>query len=192
MSLPSVKIICEPSQDRKLRDNAWLMTEFETLWKQYFSDIERKNPVMAAFGRPARVRLGSIRLTRKKVSKIIMNGHFRDPSIPNEVVQAILAHEMTHYAQGFGSQLEKKAKFPHRCALVDKELIRRGFGETLSIQKKWTKNHWQHYIEEYKKNTKKYSFSNKKTRKKNHSEPFQGTSEKCGFVTKFANFVRKF
>lgn len=168
VSLQNVQTPDEKIELEKMtpHDNAWLMTEFETLWKQYFPDIERKNPLIATFGRPARVRLGSIRLTRKKVSKIIMNGHFRDPSIPKEVVRAILAHEMTHYAQGFGSQLDKKAKFPHRCSLVDKELVRRGLGETLSIQKKWTKLNWHRYLQEHKKMQKKYhiKFSQKKTK----------------------------
>ncbi|MBI5754641.1 hypothetical protein HZA41_00295 [Candidatus Peregrinibacteria bacterium] len=130
----------------ELRTNEWLRDEAKSLWKNFFTDAPKKNMITVQFGRPAKARLGSIRLTRKKKSKVIMNGLFRSTHVPQQVVQGILAHEFTHYIQGFGSELPKLSLHPHRCRLVDEEMERRGLGEILEFQKKWIKAHWENVV----------------------------------------------
>lgn len=126
-----------------MRSDHWLKTQFETIWQKHFSDIKRKNDVMINFGRVCRTRLGSIRLSRdKKTSKILINGLFRDEKIPQKLVLATIAHEITHYAQGHSSPLPKLSKYPHRGRIVEKEMISRGLKSLVLFQKKWLKQNW--------------------------------------------------
>lgn len=126
-----------------MRTDYWLKTQFETIWQKHFSDIKRKNEVMIKFGRPCRARLGSIRLSKdRKISKILINGLFRDEKIPHEIILSTIAHEITHYAQGHSSPLLKLSKFPHRGGVVEREMIRRGLKDLVLFQKKWLKQNW--------------------------------------------------
>src|SRR2546422_575509 len=84
------------------RDDAWLLSRLDSLWENYFSQVQQVNPVFIKFGRYSRFRLGSIRLDRHtKQSYITITGMFKDPKIPVEVVDHTIAHELCHYAHGF-------------------------------------------------------------------------------------------
>lgn len=131
------------------RDHNWLKFRLETIWAKFFPDIVVANNVFVKFGRPCRTRLGSIKYGRKKEDPntiITINGYFKDSEIPEFVVDAVLAHELTHYAQGFCSPHEQKFANPHRGNVVNRELIDRGLKELLHQEKIWVKTNWRNYI----------------------------------------------
>lgn len=142
--------------DTPVRDNEWLEEQLAYLWYKHFSDIEQPNDVVIKFGRAATARLGSIKWGRKPVkhhngstqrrSIITITGYFKDPEIPEQVVQAVIGHELSHYSHGFSSPLYQKYNHPHKGGVVDKEMVARGLGDTLKFQKKWMKTNWVNYI----------------------------------------------
>lgn len=132
-----------------MRDHKWLKSRLEAIWARYFPDVVVANNVFVKFGRPCRTRLGSIKYGRKKVDPntiITINGHFKDETIPEFVVDAVLAHELTHYAQGFASPHEQAYRHPHQGGVVKNELSDRGLHELMSAEKKWVKENWREYI----------------------------------------------
>ena len=139
-----------------MRTNEWLESRLEHIYKQYFGDIEASNDVYIEFGRKAKNQLGCIKkvfpkgvLNRIKGdfdTKIIINGYFRDESIPEYVVDATIAHELSHYAHGFSSPLPQKYRHPHKGGKVKHEMHSRGFEETLKRQKRWIKENWRNYL----------------------------------------------
>lgn len=127
-----------------MRDNKWLKKKLETIWTRYFSDIQQINPVLVRFGRPAKTRLGSIKLGRKKVNTYItLTGYFQNESVPDFVIDTVLAHELAHYAHGFNSHHQKLFHYPHKHRVVDQELTKRGLGDIVVLQKRWLKENWQ-------------------------------------------------
>lgn len=130
-----------------MRDNEWLKNELETIWNGHFSDIGRLNHVIIRFGRNSRTRLGFIRNhpTLKDSTEIVITGLFRDESVPEYVVDSVIAHELTHYAHGFFSPHERKHNYPHQGSIVDTEMRKRGLGVNLLKEKKWLKEVWPEY-----------------------------------------------
>jgi len=134
------------------RDHKWLKFRLETIWERHFPDIKVANNVFVKFGRPCRTRLGSIKFGRKKEDPntiITINGHFKDPQFPEFVVDAVLAHELTHYAQGFASPHEQKYANPHLGGVVKNEMIDRGLKNLLQLEKKWIKANWRNFLSEH-------------------------------------------
>ena len=135
-----------------MRNNAWLENRLDKVWKTYFSDVEKINEVKIKFGRSASTRLGSIRrktergsianLHKNHDSQILITGYFKDESVPEFMIDLVIAHELCHYTHGFSSPHPQKTDHPHRGNIVDKELIKRGLGDQLLAQKKWLKNDW--------------------------------------------------
>jgi hypothetical protein len=135
-----------------LRDHNWLKFRLETIWAKFFPDIMVANNVFVKFGRPCRTRLGSIKLGRRSEDPntiITINGYFKDEIIPEYVVDAVLAHELTHYAQGFCSPHEQKFRNPHQGGVVNRELADRGLQELLQAEKKWVKANWRNFLLEH-------------------------------------------
>jgi len=131
------------------RDHNWLKFRLEAIWQRHFPDIAVANNVFVKFGRPCRTRLGSIKYGRKTEDPntiITINGYFKDPEIPEQVVDAVLAHELTHYAQGFCSPHEQKFRNPHLGGVVSQELIDRGLKDLLRLEKRWVKANWRNYL----------------------------------------------
>jgi hypothetical protein len=131
------------------RDHNWLKFRLETIWRIHFQDIAVANNVFVKFGRPCRTRLGSIKFGRKQDDPntiITINGYFKDEFIPETVVDAVLAHELTHYAQGFCSPHEQKFANPHQGGVVNRELSDRGLRELLHLEKRWVKANWRNYL----------------------------------------------
>lgn len=126
-----------------MRDHAWLQSQLDHLLTQHFSDMERPNQITIAFGRKAQRRLGSIRMSRDKLRSIILiNGLFRQERVPEEVVRATIAHELSHYAHGFCSPLPRKYKSPHAGGVIERELRKRNLQLYHQFEKQWTKTHW--------------------------------------------------
>lgn len=142
------------------RDNEWLQEVLAGMWYRHFQDIDQPNDVVIKFGRPAAARLGSIKWGRKPVkhhdgtvqrrSIITITGYFKDPSIPEEVVTAVIAHELSHYAHGFSSPLYQRYDHPHKGGVVDKEIRARGLGDILKFHKRWMKEHWVNYLRKHR------------------------------------------
>lgn len=133
------------------RTQAWLESTLASVWQRHFPDMIAGNHVVIRFGRVARTRLGSIRLSApprhgpwrdKKSSTILINRLFQNPAVPLPIVEATIAHELVHYLHGFSSPFEQKFCSPHVGGVVTKELKARGFGEILTFQKQWLKQEW--------------------------------------------------
>ncbi len=129
------------------RNQEWLEDRLRIVWMRGFSEVVPRNAVTIAFGRRARTRLGSIRMDKdKKKSRILINRLFVHPEVPVQVVDAVIAHEIVHYAHGFGSPFEQKFCTPHAGGVVTKEMKKRGFGKELALQKKWLKYEWPKFL----------------------------------------------
>jgi len=138
------------------RDHKWLKKRLAAIWQRYFPDVQLANNVFVKFGRPTRTRLGSIKFGRRKENLpagqagpntiITVNGHFIDQEIPEFVIDAVLAHELTHYAHGFCSPHDQFHRYPHQGGVVRRELVDRGLKDLLALEKKWVKENWVKYL----------------------------------------------
>ena len=132
-----------------MRNNEWINQKLDYIWQTYFANVPRKNEVNITFGRCARTRLGSIRKTSRRgdfASQILITGYFKDEKVPEFMIEAVIAHELCHYAHGFSSPLPQLFKYPHQGRAVDREMIKRGLGDILLAQNKWLKTEWKSVI----------------------------------------------
>ena len=134
-----------------MRDNSILEKKLQNIWDEYFPDVPQRNDVQIRFGKKARKRLGSIREKYYANSPdfdtlILINGHFKDHTIPEFVVEATIAHELCHYAHGFASPLPRLSRFPHRGGSVDREMVRRGIGDMVLREQEWLDANWMKYL----------------------------------------------
>lgn len=142
--------------EQQPRDNDFLADLLADLWYRHFPDVPQINDVRIKFGQKAANRLGSIKLGRKDTKQtdgtlqrrsiITINGHFTDPAIPEDVVRAVIAHELVHYTHGFSSPHPKMYKHPHQGGIVDKEIVKRGLGSVLKFHEAWLKKEWPLYL----------------------------------------------
>lgn len=138
------------------RNNAWLEARLRHIISTYFPDLEIRNTIYIHFGRRGERQLGKIskkhhsslvsRLKGRFDTIITMNGLFRDPEIPEFVVDGTIIHEMCHYAHGFSSPLPKQSRFPHQGGIIKHEMIKRGAGDIYLAEKKWLKLNWREYL----------------------------------------------
>lgn len=131
------------------RDNQWLQKRAKGIWQRYFPDVKIANNIFVRFGREARTRLGSIKHGTRKENPntyITITGLFRDPEIPEFVVDATLAHEISHYSHGFFSPRERAFRHPHKGGIIRKEFNHRGLEDLYKISKKWLRLNWRDYI----------------------------------------------
>ena len=130
------------------RDDAWLQGILDKIWDNYFPEVMQVNDVRIIFGRRAKRRLGSISLDPKdKTTSIItMNGVFKRSDIPEFVVEATIFHELTHYAHGFNSPLNKSQPHPHAGGVMKREFAERGLLDLFLQQKKWLKENWPYIL----------------------------------------------
>jgi hypothetical protein len=131
------------------RDDAWLVAMLDKIWDNYFTDVHQDNDVRIRFGRRTKRRLGSIALDPRdsKTSLITINGLFKNPEIPEFVVEATVVHELTHYAHGFNSPIEQTRTHPHAGGVMRQEFAERGLLELYQMQKKWLKANWQDVLD---------------------------------------------
>lgn len=115
----------------------------DEIWQSYFVDVPRVNQLEIAYGRPWKRRLGSIRLSLDNaISSIRVNALLQIQHIPEYILITTIAHELTHYAHGFGSPLPRQHKHPHANNVVKDELERRGLGEMLRQCDAWIDSAW--------------------------------------------------
>ena len=136
----TTRISTRKSIHPQTRDNVWLLSRLNFLWEAHFKDVEQINPVFIQFGRFSRLRLGSIKYDPRIGHSIItITAMFKDVNIPVAVVDHTIAHELTHYTQGFSSPHKRSQKHPHQGGVVDKEMAGRGLENIIKEYKKWLK-----------------------------------------------------
>lgn len=129
-------------QSALIRDNNWLLSRLDSIWGKYFSEIHQTNPIHIKFGRYSKYRLGSIKLNRKTDhSYITITSMFKKNTIPVEVVDHTIAHELVHYTHGFSSKNPRLHRYPHAGGVVQKEMEERGVGFLNRAYKKWVKQY---------------------------------------------------
>src|SRR5258708_7087572 len=110
----------------------------DEVWQHYFTDMPRVNQVEIAYGQPWKRRLGLIRLSLDNTTTFIgLNALLQLPAVPEYILIITIAHELAHYAHGFGSPLPRLYEHPHANNVVKHELERRGLGETLALCDEW-------------------------------------------------------
>lgn len=156
--------------NRDMRSMQWLENRFEYIYRKYFADIEAPNQIEIKWGRRSRRQLGcikkeiiapSLRAERSNLGLprpfgsrndtfktiIVINSLFKDEAIPEFVIDAVIVHEMAHYAHGFNSPLPQKHANPHKGNVIRREFLLRGIGDLERQQQKWMKENWQKYLE---------------------------------------------
>ncbi|MEI6144466.1 MAG: hypothetical protein WCP91_02620 [Candidatus Berkelbacteria bacterium] len=78
---------------------------------------------------------------------IVINGLFKDEAIPEYVIDAVIVHEMAHYAHGFNSPLPQQHKSPHKGNVIRREFLLRGIGDLERKEQQWMKENWQNYLD---------------------------------------------
>ena len=124
-----------------MRDDAWLKERLENIWQLLYSDVPKLNTVRVRFKGRWRNKFGHIKKI-KDDSEIVVNGLFRNEEIPEYMIDITLAHELAHYAHGFNSPLPRKYKHPHKNGVVNKELLNRGFGHWVRIERDFLRKEW--------------------------------------------------
>lgn len=134
------------------RTNRWLEEQLEYIWDKHFSDVERLTPIRIQFGRQAYRRLGSIILKpsaappARQHSLIVISGVLADQSIPDIIAQQVIAHELVHYVQGFGSHHPRHLRHPHQGGVITREFHQRGLWELYRAYQSWMKINWRQYL----------------------------------------------
>ncbi len=126
-----------------MRDENWLAEFFHEIWDRKFSDVKKKNNLVIRWKSNWKNKFGHIRRLKNKDTEIGVNSHFKDERIPEYVIELTIAHEIVHYMHGFHSPHPKLFKHPHKGGIVNKELVLRGYSESLKKEKAWFKKDWQ-------------------------------------------------
>ncbi len=135
-SSPPTKAAARPVRSR---NQVWLAAVLERLWEDHFWDAPRVCPVHIKFGARWKYRLGLIRWEEDTQSSLIaVNALFRDPDVPAYLCEVTIAHEIVHYAHGFGSPLPRRTEDPHADNLIEQELEARGLGRQLALADAWS------------------------------------------------------
>ena len=121
-----------------MRDNLWLGQRLEQIWQLLYPDVPKLNRVNVRFKGRWKNKFGHIKKTGKD-SEIVVNGMFKHDVVPEYIT---LAHELAHYAHGFNSPLPKKYKYPHKHGVVNRELLQRGFGHWVRMERNFLKKEW--------------------------------------------------
>ena len=125
-----------------MRDDTWLNQRLNHIWELLFPETPKLNNVIAKFKGHSRNKFGHIKMLRNKETEIAVNKLFRSSLIPEYIIDLTLAHELVHYSHGFNSPLPRKHEHPHQGHIVDKELIQRGFGQMIKLEKDFIKKEW--------------------------------------------------
>ncbi|HLZ57465.1 MAG TPA: hypothetical protein VKR06_11000 [Ktedonosporobacter sp.] len=142
LATTATKICLPPTSTRNLT------VYLNRIWQQYFSDLPRVNYVSIDYCYPWKSRLGLIRLSQDQTTSFIgINALLQIPQVPEYVLITTIAHELTHYAHGFGSPLPRRWKHPHANKVVDHELERRELGEYLRCCNEWIDKQWYSFYD---------------------------------------------
>ncbi len=120
----------------------------DSIWQTYFADVPRANQVDIAYCQPWKRRLGLIRLSLDNTLSFIgVNALLQLSQVPEYILIITIAHELTHYAHGFGSPLPRLYEHPHANNVVKNELEKRGLGEALGFCDAWIDREWFAFYE---------------------------------------------
>jgi hypothetical protein len=120
-----------------------LTQTLDIIWQTYFSDMPRVNLVEIAYSYPWKQRLGLIRLSLDNTKTFIgINTLLQLNEVPEHVLITTIAHELTHYAHGFGSPLPRIFAHPHANNIVERELEQRGLGDLARQCDDWIDKQW--------------------------------------------------
>ncbi len=118
----------------------------DSIWRERFPDVPRVNQMVAGYDYPWKWRLGRIRMSvDTAVSEIALNGLLDSPTVPEAIRIAIIAHEIVHYAQGFGSPLPRAQRHAHAHGAVSHELARRGLALHERMLDDWSYDVWPQF-----------------------------------------------
>jgi len=130
-------------------DDRRLARLVDDLWSAYFADVPRPNDLVVGYAFPWKWRLARIRMSLDgQWSEIGVNPLLRHPAVPHDIYIAVLAHEIVHYAQGFGSPLQRQQRHAHAHGTVGHELRRRGLGHTEHVLATWGEAVWPNLRDE--------------------------------------------
>lgn len=131
------------------RDDDWLRERLNNLWGRHFFDTPRANTIRISFGSFWKSRLGLITMSLDELTTyIVLNGLLRNVEVPEVVIDVTVAHELVHYAHGFGSPLEQRYKHPHRGGIVKRELVRRGLADDYERYDDWVYSRWYDFYDQ--------------------------------------------
>ena len=134
------------------RDDDWLAEHLDCVWDRYFEDTPRVNHVDIGFAKRWKSRLGLITLCESSCTTIIrLNGLLSHPVVPECVNTITVAHELVHYAHGFGSPLPRLHRHPHLGNIVEKELLGRGLGALYDDYLDWIDAEWPDFYQAHAK-----------------------------------------
>ena len=120
-----------------------LVTYLNQIWQRHFADTPRVNEVQIAYCAAWKSRLGLIRLSADQQTSFIgINALLQLEAVPESVLTITIAHELAHYAHGFGSPLPRPYQHPHANNVVDRELERRNLGDQMRSCNEWIDKYW--------------------------------------------------
>ncbi|MDD3083463.1 MAG: hypothetical protein PHP82_00380 [Candidatus ainarchaeum sp.] len=124
--------------------NNYLTKKAAELIRENFSEKGITNLLVIKVGKKCKRKLGHIKAIKncEYGSLIEINPMLFDLDVPEFVLDYVIMHELTHYFQGFGSNHEKKFKYPHKGKIVEKELTKKGWKEIQEKSDKWLKENW--------------------------------------------------
>ena len=131
-----------------MRNDEFLINKLDSIWNAAFTDIEKKNNIKIRFKGTWKNKFGHIKKLKNGDSEIVINGYFKNETIPEFVINLTIAHELVHYSHGFNSPLPKLYKHPHKGGVVNRELKKRGFSDIIKMERKWVKNEWRNIVKE--------------------------------------------
>ena len=141
-----------------MRDDEFLKNQLEYIWSKGFSDVERMNNINIKFKGRWKNKFGHIKKLKNGDSEIVINGYFKNYTIPEYIIHLTIAHELVHYSHGFNSPLPKLHKHPHKGGIVNKDLKKRGFGDLLKLERAWLKDNWREIVKnDFKERERKVS-----------------------------------
>ena len=125
-----------------MRDDKFLEERLNAMWEMLFPEVPKANEVIIRFKGRWKNKFGHIKRIKDK-SEIVINGLFKHEEVPEYIIDLTIGHELIHYMHGFNSPLKRQYKHPHKGGIVDKELIKRGFGHLLRKEKIFVKKEWK-------------------------------------------------
>jgi len=125
-----------------MRDNYWLDQRLNQIWEMLFPETPKPNRVIVKFRGKSKNKFGHIKMLRTRETEIAVNSLFKSSLVPEYIIDLTLAHELVHYSHGFQSPLPRLHRHPHQGGIVDKELLKRGFGHLIRQEKDFIKKEW--------------------------------------------------
>ncbi len=124
----------------------------EYIWQQYFADVPHVNDIEIAYCYPWKSRLGLIRLSLDEATSFIgINALLQHQYVPEYILVTTIAHELVHYAHGFGSPLPRRYQHPHANNIVNRELEERGLGAFVRKSDEWIDRYWFPFYDQERK-----------------------------------------